>query len=52
MVVHRMVMQIGSSGFLPGREDAACLRDGIGLLDGNSLMPALPMLMFFESWCW
>ena len=45
MIVHSMVVQKGSSGFLPGWEQVACLRDDIGIFDGNCLAFALSMLM-------
>ena len=45
MIIHSMVVQIRSSGVLPGWENVACLRDDVVLLDRNHLEVAFSMLM-------
>ena len=45
MIIHSMVMQMRSSGFLPGLENVARLRDDVALLGRNHLEVAFSMLM-------
>ena len=45
MIIHSMVMQIRSSGVLPGLEHVACLRDDVALCDLNHLEVAFSMLI-------
>ena len=49
MIVHSMVVQEWLNSLFPGGEDVTGLRDDVGLLDGNDLVFALPMLMLLLS---